>query len=215
MKLGLIGNPNVGKSLIFNQLTGLGVEVSNYPGTTIGLAHGSVCYDQERLDVIDLPGVYTLDGTGEEERLVRDCLSSGGIDVAAVVMDAVHFERNLYLLLQVVEYGLPMIVVLNMMDEAEAQGFSIDTALLGEILGIEVVSTAAITGRNVADIIPAATDQGEGCHSGDPLRPPYRGCREEPRVDIPDHQDPGIARTPGHRGRLRDDRICKGACMQR
>jgi len=156
MKLGLIGNPNVGKSLIFNQLTGLGVEVSNYPGTTIGLAHGSVCYDQERLDVIDLPGVYSLDGTGEEERLVRDCLSSGSIDVAIVVIDAVHLERNLYLLLQVTEYSLPVILVLNMIDEADAQGLSIDSALLSGILGIEVISTAAITGRNVANIIPVA-----------------------------------------------------------
>src|SRR5512136_2828528 len=122
MKIGLIGNPNVGKSLIFHQLTGLGVEVSNYPGTTIDLQCGNICFEKERIEVTDLPGIYSLDGESDEEQIVRSFVSSEEADVLIVVLDAGRLERNLYLLLQVAEYRKPMLVVLNMMDEAEKAG---------------------------------------------------------------------------------------------
>ncbi|MDD1653009.1 MAG: ferrous iron transport protein B [Methanomicrobiales archaeon] len=157
MKYALIGNPNVGKSLIFSQLTGLGVEVSNYPGTTVALKSGPVCVQREIQQLTDLPGVYSLDGTTDEEILVRDELGAGRVDVAIVVMDASHMERNLYLLLQVAEYGVPMVVVANMMDEAEAQGLAPDLPRLGGLLGVEVIPAAATQGRGIGAIMPAAT----------------------------------------------------------
>jgi ferrous iron transport protein B len=154
MKIALIGNPSVGKSLIFNQLTGIGVEVSNYPGTTVELKEGSTCFRREMIDIVDLPGIYSLDGTSEEEELVRTFLKKGGADAVIVVMDATRLERNLYLLLQVAELGIPMIAVLNMIDEMEKAGLKIDTTTLEYQLGIEVLETAASKGRNIEKIIP-------------------------------------------------------------
>lgn len=154
MKIALIGNPSVGKSLIFNQLTGIGVEVSNYPGTTVELKGGSTCYQREIIDVVDLPGIYSLDGSSEEEVLVRRFLEQGEADVVIVIMDATHLERNLYLLVQLAEFGIPMVAVLNIMDELVQQGLEIDTDRLSKILGITVVPTAASIGQNIEQIIP-------------------------------------------------------------
>ncbi|MDN7024139.1 ferrous iron transport protein B [Methanoculleus sp. FWC-SCC1] len=156
MKCALIGNPGVGKSLIFNQLTGLGVEVSNYPGTTVELQRGNTCYQREIIEVIDLPGVYSLDGASDEEVLVRRFLEQQGADVIVAVLNVTRLERNLYLLLQAAEYGLPMVVVLNMIDEAAKQGFTVDTAALRDLLGVEVLLTSALQGKNIDRIIPAA-----------------------------------------------------------
>jgi ferrous iron transport protein B len=154
MRIALIGNPNVGKSLIFTQLTGVGVEISNYPGTTVEMKSGATCVQRDIHELADLPGIYTLDGTSDEEVLVRQEIAGGRVDAAIVVMDASHLERNLYLFLQVAETGIPLIAVVNMMDEAEATGLSIDTGRLSEILGVEVVPAAAIQGRNIAGIMP-------------------------------------------------------------
>ena len=156
MRIALIGNPNVGKSLIFTQLTGVGVEISNYPGTTIEKKSGATCVQRDVHELTDLPGIYTLDGTSDEEVLVREEIADGRVGAIIVVMDANHLERNLYLLLQVAETGIPLIAVVNMMDEAEAAGLSIDTGRLAEILGVEVVPAAAIQGRNIAGIMPLA-----------------------------------------------------------
>lgn len=156
MKTALIGNPGVGKSLIFNQLTGLGVEVSNYPGTTVELQRGNTCYRREIVELVDLPGVYSLDGTSDEELLVQRFLGQQGADALIAVLNVTRLERNLYLLLQVAEYGLPMIVVLNMIDEAADRGFEVDAAALRDILGVEVLLTSALEGKNIDRIIPLA-----------------------------------------------------------
>lgn len=156
MRLGLIGNPNVGKSLIFHQLTGIGVEVSNYPGTTVDLKKGNLCFKHEKLELVDLPGIYSLEGDSPEEVMVRTFIQEKEAEVLIAVLDATHLERNLYLLLQLAEFGKPLVVVLNVMDEAAKQGIEIDTRKLSAILGVEVIPAAAITGMNVADIIPAA-----------------------------------------------------------
>ncbi len=159
MKIGLIGNPNVGKSLIFSHLTGIGVEVSNYPGTTVDILSGVSCINRLPVEVIDLPGIYSLDGEGDEERLVRDMVLSHSFDVLIVILDAVHLERNLYLFLQVLEHRIPMIAVLNMADEAEKQGIHIDTNALSQITGVPVLLTSATLGKNIAEIIPVATER--------------------------------------------------------
>ncbi|KQC03183.1 MAG: iron transporter [Methanoculleus sp. SDB] len=154
MKIALIGNPSVGKSLIFNQLTGLGVEVSNYPGSTIEMKGGNVCYERRMLEVVDLPGIYSLDGNSEEEILVRTFLSGGEADAVIVVIDGTRLERNLYLLTQVAEFGIPMIVVINMIDEVTRSGLTIDTDALSNEFGIPVLATAASIGQNIDKIIP-------------------------------------------------------------
>ena len=156
MRFALVGNPNVGKSLIFNQLTGLGVEVSNYPGTTVALHRGSTCVDRERVEVLDLPGVYSIDGEQGEEALARTILTGGSLDGAILVLNATNLERNLYLLLQVAETGVPLVVVVNMIDEAEASGLDIDLRQLSGILSVEVIGTAATSGRNLGGIMPLA-----------------------------------------------------------
>ncbi|MDN7013377.1 ferrous iron transport protein B [Methanoculleus sp. FWC-SCC3] len=156
MRFALIGNPSVGKSLIFNQLTGLGVEVSNYPGTTIELQRGNTCFQREIVELVDLPGVYSLEGNSDEEGLVRRFLEQQDVDAVIVVTNVTRLERNLYLLLQVAEYGLPMVVVLNMADEAAKQGLEIDPAPIRDLLGVEVVQTAASLGKNIDLIVPAA-----------------------------------------------------------
>ena len=165
MKFALIGNPNVGKSLIFNQLTGLGVEVSNFPGTTIDLKLGNVCFQKERVELVDLPGIYTLDGSSEEEKTVRDFLIKGSADAVIVILDATKLERNFYLLLQVAEFRLPMIIVVNILDEAEKQGLSIDQKRLAEIFGVKVLGTSAASGKNIDQIIFLAhTSAGASVH---------------------------------------------------
>ncbi|MBP2134479.1 ferrous iron transport protein B [Methanomicrobium sp. W14] len=158
MKFGLIGNPNVGKSLIFNLLTGIGVEISNFPGTTIGMLSGNVCYQREKFEVVDFPGIYSLDGLSEEETEARRFLLRKEADVLIAVLDASRLERNLYLLLQIAEYQIPAIIVLNMMDEAEKKGIFIDTKKLSETLGCEVIPAAATEGKNIEKIIPCALE---------------------------------------------------------
>lgn len=156
MKFGLIGNPNVGKSLIFNLLTGIGVEISNFPGTTIDMFSGNVCYQREKFEIVDFPGIYSLDGVSEEESEVRKCLINKDVDILIAVLDAAHLERNLYLLLQIAEFEIPTVVLLNMTDEAEKSGLFIDAEKLSEIFNCEFLKTAAIEGRNVDKIIPLA-----------------------------------------------------------
>ncbi|MFA4825494.1 MAG: ferrous iron transport protein B [Methanoregula sp.] len=159
MKIALLGNPGVGKSLIFNQLTGLGVEVNRYPGSSVALECGNVCYKQEKTEIVDLPGIYSLDGNSEEETLVRTFLTSGGADVIVAVLDATKLERNLYLFVQAAEFSPKMIAVVNMTDAAERQGMHIDAGILSSHLGVPVILTAASEGKNIDRILPVALGQ--------------------------------------------------------
>lgn len=156
MRLALLGNPRVGKSLIFNQLTGLGVEISNYPGSTVELKGGNICYQQDLIEIIDLPGIYSLEGDSDEEKIVRQFLDEKGADVIISVLDATKLERNLYLHLQVAEYGLPMIMLLNMTDEARGKGYLYDLSILKDAFGLEIIEISAVHGENIDLIIPLA-----------------------------------------------------------
>jgi ferrous iron transport protein B len=158
MKIALLGNPGVGKSLIFNQLTGLGVEVNRYPGSSITIESGSVCYQKEMNELIDLPGIYSLDGNSDEEVLVRQFLEAGKADVIIIVLDATRLERNLYLFAQVAEFPCRMIAVINMIDAAERQGISIDTGIISARFGVPVILTAASEGRGIDRILPLAKE---------------------------------------------------------
>ncbi len=157
----LAGNPNVGKSALFNALTGAYVDVSNFPGTTVEILRGH----HNGYDVVDTPGVYGVGSFNEEETVARDVII--GADLVVNVVDAVRPERDLFLTLHLADLGVPMVVVLNMADEARRQGVAIDRALLEERLGVPVVETVAVTGAGVDTLIarlgearPAAADPG-------------------------------------------------------
>ncbi|TLM98316.1 ferrous iron transport protein B, partial [bacterium] len=145
-KIVLAGNPNVGKSVFFNALTGLYVDVSNYPGTTLEISHGK--YGQDV--VIDTPGVYGISSFNDEEKIARDIILSA--DVVINIVDAVHMERDLFLTQQIIDTGVPVLVALNMLDEAERQGRKIDADLLGDLLGIPVVPTVAIEKKGLEEL---------------------------------------------------------------
>lgn len=145
-KIVLAGNPNVGKSVFFNALTGLYVDVSNYPGTTLEISHGKYAGDI----VIDTPGVYGISSFNDEEKIARDIIL--GADIVINIVDAVHMERDLFLTQQIIDTGVPVVVGLNMTDEAERQGRKIDVDLLSDLLGVPVIPTVAILKKGIEEL---------------------------------------------------------------
>lgn len=151
-KIILVGNPNVGKSLLFNRLTGSYVTVSNYPGTTVSVDTGKCEIAGEKFEVIDSPGMYSLSSITEEERISKLILFQEDADVLVHVVDAKNMERMLPLTLQLAEAKLPVILAVNMIDEAEKAGIKIDQFQLEKELKIPVVTTAATTGEGIAEL---------------------------------------------------------------
>jgi ferrous iron transport protein B len=151
-KLVLVGTPNVGKSVIFNLITGTYVTVSNYPGTTVEVSRGAAKLDRQMYEVIDTPGMYSLFPITEEERVTRTLLLQEKPDVVMHVVDAKNIERMLPLTLQLLEAGLPVILAVNMMDEAKKIGRSIDLDALSQALGIPVAGTAAALNRGMEQL---------------------------------------------------------------
>ena len=152
-KVILVGSPNVGKSLLFNRLTGRYVTVSNYPGTTVEVARGRSKDPGERLEIVDTPGMYSLSPITEEERVACEVLLRERARAVIHVIDAKNIERMLGLSLQLAEAGLPLVVALNMVDEARTLGVRIDAAKLERLLGVPVVETAATTGEGIRDLV--------------------------------------------------------------
>lgn len=148
-KLAIAGNPNVGKSVIFNNLTGAYVTVSNYPGTTVGISRGKGKIGDKMVEVVDTPGMYSLLPITEEERIGRSILLTEHPNVILHIVDAKNLERMLSFTLQLIEAGLPVILVLNIMDEAERIGMQIDASKLEDKLGIPVVPTVGTTKRGM------------------------------------------------------------------
>ncbi len=148
-KISIVGSPNVGKSVVFNSLTGAYVTVSNYPGTTVNVSRGKAKIEGEEFEVMDTPGMYSLLPITEEERVARSILLEEKPEVILQVVDAKNLERMLPLTLQLIEAGLPIILDLNMMDETEAAGIEVDINRLEEELGIPVVATVATTSRGM------------------------------------------------------------------
>ena len=149
----LVGNPNVGKSALFNRLTGQYVTVSNYPGTTVEVSHGH-CQELGRdCEIVDTPGTYSLLPITEEERVASDILFSPRVKVVVHVVDAKNLDRMLGLTLQLIETGRPVVLALNMMDEARTLGITIDHATLSERLGIPVIPTVSLTGEGITKLI--------------------------------------------------------------
>jgi ferrous iron transport protein B len=154
-KIFLIGNPNVGKSVVFSRLTGIGVIASNYPGTTVEIAKGYLIIGEEKIEVLDLPGTYSLEPASKAEEVVISLLKENSKDEIAIIniLDATNLERNLFLTLQLIAEGFAVIVCLNMCDDTTHRGIHIDTEKLEGILGIPVVSTCAVTGVGIKLLI--------------------------------------------------------------
>jgi ferrous iron transport protein B len=151
MKILLMGNPNVGKSVIFSRLTGVKVIISNYPGTTVSYTQGFMKLGEETVEVIDVPGTYTLEPTCKAEEVALQMLHTG--DIIINVVNATNLERNLYLTLQLLERDIPVVVALNIWDDTKHRGIHVDLDKLRELLGVEVIPTVALTGQGIKELV--------------------------------------------------------------
>ena len=152
LKILLMGNPNVGKSVIFSRLTGIGVISANYPGTTVEYTEGNMKLGGETATLVDAPGVYSLDPSRRVEEVCGKIFAKGA-DVVVNVIDATNLERNLNLTLQILERGVPTVVALNLWDVAVKKGIEIDVAALERELGVPVIPTVAVSGQGIRDLV--------------------------------------------------------------
>ena len=143
IRVGFIGNPNCGKTTLFNAYTGSNLKVANWPGVTVEKKEGKAFYKDQEFKLIDLPGIYSLTSYTMEEKVSRECIMSEEVDVIVDVVDASCLERNLYLTLQLIELGKPVVLALNMMDIVEERGMEIDLHRLPEMLGIPAIPVSA------------------------------------------------------------------------
>lgn len=148
----LAGNPNVGKSLIFSRLTGIGIISSNFPGTTVGLNYGQTQFKGEAYDIIDIPGLYRLEEEWVIEGKKRNLFKELEYDFIVCVADASHLERNLFFVLEILQLQKPLILLLNKFDEAQRKGINIDIKKLSHVLGIPVIATVASTGEGLKEL---------------------------------------------------------------
>lgn len=156
--IALAGNANVGKSAIFNQLTGVDQIIGNWPGKTVERAEGLLLHKGHRIKIVDLPGIYSFSTYSMEEIVARDFIALEKPDAVVNVIDASALERNLFFTLQLIELNVPLIIALNQTDLMEKKGLSIDTAKLEDALGVPVVSTVAIKGKGISQLTERAIE---------------------------------------------------------
>jgi len=171
--IALAGNANVGKSVIFNQLTGLHQHIGNWPGKTVEKAEGTLNFKGYTIDFIDLPGIYSLSTYSIEEIVSREYIATQKPDLVINVVDATLLERNLFFTLQLLELETPLIIALNQSDLAKKKGIVIDTNKAEKVLGVPVVPTVAVTGKGISDMLETAIEVIEKKHKIDPLQPQY------------------------------------------
>jgi ferrous iron transport protein B len=150
-KIVLMGNPNVGKSVVFSRLTGANVISSNYPGTTVDFSKGKMRIEGETVEIIDAPGTYSLEPSNKAEEVASNLIKDA--DIIINVVDATNIERNLLLTLELLEKDIPVIIALNLWDETKHLGISIDKKKLEELLGVPVVATVALTGEGIKELV--------------------------------------------------------------
>lgn len=177
--IALAGNPNTGKSTIFNLLTGLRQHTGNWPGKTVLLSRGSCFYQQQEYNIVDLPGTYSLLANSPEEESARDFICFARPQATVVVADATCLERNLNLILQILEITSDLIVCVNLLDEARRKHISIDIKALAEELGVPVVAAVASRGRGINSLKEAIRDMVEGKTTVSP-----RNIIYEPEVEM-------------------------------
>ncbi|HLF75344.1 MAG TPA: FeoB small GTPase domain-containing protein [Anaerolineales bacterium] len=157
LTIALAGNPNAGKSTVFNALTGLHQHTGNWPGKTVEKKEGQIEHGDLMINIVDLPGTYSLTAYSPEEVIARDFIIEERPDVVINVVDATNLERNLYLTVQLLELDVPVVVALNMADELKKGGARIDMQNLSQLLGnIPVVPTAANHGKGISELIEKA-----------------------------------------------------------
>jgi small GTP-binding protein len=166
----LAGNPNTGKSTVFNYLTGLRQHTGNWPGKTVTRAEGGFEYNQKKFKLVDLPGTYSLLSTSTDEEVARDFILFGQPDVTVIVVDATRVERNLNLVLQILEITDRAVVCLNLMDEAKRNGIQVDDRTLAKELGIPVVPTSARQGEGINELLGMIHEVASGKYICKPYR---------------------------------------------
>ena len=153
MKILLMGNPNVGKSAVFNRLTGAKVIESNYPGTTVDYTKGYMRLEGKEIEIIDVPGTFSLEPKDKAEEVAVKILRENKDSIVICVIDSTKLERGLYLAIEIIEEGYPVIIALNMWDIAKDKNIWIDIEKLQNILGVPVVPTIAISGEGIKELI--------------------------------------------------------------
>ena len=158
LSVALTGNPNCGKSTIFNELTGLRQKIGNYPGVTVDKKVGVVEYKGRKISVVDLPGTYSMNARSQEEKVVSDYFKENKPDIVVDIVDASNMARNLFLTLQLMEQGIPLIINLNMMDEAERHGIKINEDKLEKVFGMPVTNTVGRSNASVRTLLDVFTN---------------------------------------------------------
>jgi ferrous iron transport protein B len=166
LTIALAGNPNCGKTALFNMLTGIRQRTGNWPGVTVDRKQGRFNIDQEEVSVVDLPGIYSLDAASLDEQVTRDYLLSGEADLIVNIVDASNLERNLYFTVQMLEMGVPLVMALNMMDVARKRGLDIDIDRLSQDLGCPVIPIVAVSGEGMTKLKSAIQDLAENAVAG-------------------------------------------------
>ncbi|MBO6244905.1 MAG: ferrous iron transporter B, partial [Anaerovibrio sp.] len=157
IRVALTGNPNTGKSTIFNEITGARQKIGNWPGVTVDKKEGHVTFGGKHIQVIDLPGTYSVNARSPEEKIVIDYLQEAQLDLVVDVIDSSNLERNLFLTVQLLEKGIPLMLDLNMQDEAKRRGIKIDVKKLEKKLGYPVLLTVARDGKSIKNLLNVFT----------------------------------------------------------